>query len=103
MSWTVGAKDADGWTVAPKGSTVPIQKSEFVVGVGWDAKAVPGGPEFDLDVGVFFVDGRGKMTAPTDFLYYSNRSGPNQSVQCVSFLSFFFFFFFFFPFLELFL
>lgn len=74
-----------GITLA-KGQKVDLTKSNpglksVIVGLGWDVNKYDGGFSFDLDTAAFLIDGNGKVTADTDFVFYNNLKHPSGSVM----------------------
>ncbi len=68
-----------------KGQKVDLTKTnpgltKILVGLGWDVNKYDGGNDFDLDASVFLVGADGKITAPTDFVFYSNKEHPSGAV-----------------------
>ncbi|MBP2241265.1 tellurium resistance protein TerD [Cytobacillus eiseniae] len=68
-----------------KGQKVDLTKSnpglsKVVVGVGWDVNKYDGGNDFDLDSSVFLLGENGKVTSDSDFVFYNNTNGGNNSV-----------------------
>ncbi|RLQ95521.1 TerD family protein [Falsibacillus albus] len=68
-----------------KGQKVDLTKtnpglSKIVVGLGWDTNKYDGGNDFDLDSSVFLLNGQGKCSAETDFIFYNNTTGANGAV-----------------------
>ncbi|MGC5326525.1 TerD family protein [Brevibacillus sp. SYSU BS000544] len=68
-----------------KGQKVDLTKTnpgltDIVVGLGWDTKKYDGGNDFDLDSSVFLLNGQGKVSADTDFIFYNNATGAAGAV-----------------------
>ena len=60
-----------------KGQKVNLTKgneglSKIIVGLGWDTNSYDTGADFDLDSAVFHVEGSGKVSAGSDFVFYGN-------------------------------
>ncbi|WLR52722.1 TerD family protein [Bacillus tianshenii] len=69
-----------------KGQKVDLTKTnpgltKVVIGLGWDTNKYDGGNDFDLDASCFLLDGNGKCTAETDFVFYNNTKHPSGSVE----------------------
>ncbi|MDR0643351.1 MAG: TerD family protein [Treponema sp.] len=69
-----------------KGQKVDLTKgnpglSKVVVGLGWDTNKYDGGAAFDLDAAAFLLDGNGKVTKDTDFVFYNNLTHESGSVK----------------------
>lgn len=66
-----------------KGTKINLSKelalTNIMVGLGWDANEMPGGPDFDLDASAFLV-GKNGITIQDGFVFYSNLRGPNDCV-----------------------
>lgn len=74
-----------GITLA-KGQRVDLTKSNpglknIVVGLGWDVNKYDGGSQFDLDTAAFLLEGSGKVTNDSDFVFYNNLRHPSGSVE----------------------
>lgn len=68
-----------------KGQKVDLTKtnpglSKIMVGLGWDTNKYDGGSDFDLDTAAFLLGENGKVTAASDFVFYSNLNHPSGSV-----------------------
>lgn len=68
-----------------KGQKVDLTKTnpglvKVMVGLGWDTNKYDGGGEFDLDASIFLLNDAGKVSDPSDFVFYNNTSGGNGSV-----------------------
>lgn len=68
-----------------KGQKVDLTKtnpglSQIMVGLGWDTNKYDGGSDFDLDTAAFLLGENGKVTAASDFVFYSNLNHPSGSV-----------------------
>lgn len=68
-----------------KGQKVDLTKTnpglkKIVVGLGWDVNRYDGGFDFDLDASAFCLGSTGKVTADSDFVFYSNPAHPSGSV-----------------------
>ena len=73
-----------GITLA-KGQRVDLTKSNpglknIIVGLGWDVNKYDGGSQFDLDTAAFLLNGSGKVTNDSDFVFYNNLRHPSGSV-----------------------
>lgn len=69
-----------------KGQKVDLTKtnpglSKVVVGLGWDVNKYDGGNDFDLDSSVFLLGDNGKVQSDSDFIFYNNTKGGNDSVE----------------------
>ncbi|WML47776.1 TerD family protein [Neobacillus sp. PS3-34] len=69
-----------------KGQKVDLTKNnpglkKAVVGLGWDTNKYDGGNDFDLDSSVFLLGENGKVTNESDFVFYNNPKGGNNSVE----------------------
>jgi len=69
-----------------KGQKVSLTKgnpglTRVVVGLGWDVNQFDTGGDFDLDAAAFLVTDSGKVSAPSDFVFYGNLTHPSGSVQ----------------------
>lgn len=69
-----------------KGQKVDLTKTnpgltKIIVGLGWDTNKYDGGNDFDLDTAAFLLDGNGKVTSDSDFVFYNNLSDPSGSVN----------------------
>ena len=69
-----------------KGQKVDLTKGnpglkKIMVGLGWDVNKYDGGSEFDLDASAFLLDGSGKATGDSDFVFYGNQTHPSGSVK----------------------
>jgi tellurium resistance protein TerD len=67
-----------------KGGNVSLSKeapglTSVRVGLGWDTR-VTDGSAFDLDASAFVLGGEGKVRSDADFIFYNNKSTPDQSV-----------------------
>lgn len=68
-----------------KGQKVDLTKTnpgltKVLVGLGWDTNKYDGGFDFDLDVAAFLVTGSGKVSSDQNFVFYSNKQDPANSV-----------------------
>ncbi|AQQ52424.1 TerD family protein [Planococcus lenghuensis] len=68
-----------------KGQKIDLTKTNpglvnVTVGLGWDTNKYDGGKDFDLDSSVFLLNGDGKATSESDFVFYNNTTGGNGSV-----------------------
>lgn len=68
-----------------KGQKVDLTKgnpglSKIMVGLGWDTNKYDGGKDFDLDAAAFLLNDTGKVSAPEDFIFYSNLSHKSGAV-----------------------
>lgn len=69
-----------------KGQKVDLTKSnpglkKVLIGLGWDVNKYDGGHDFDLDAAAFLLDENGKVTAQSDFVFYSNMNHSSGSVS----------------------
>jgi tellurium resistance protein TerD len=69
-----------------KGQKVDLTKTNpgltnIVVGLGWDTNKYDGGNDFDLDSSVFLLNGEGKCSSESDFIFYNNTHGANGAVE----------------------
>lgn len=69
-----------------KGQNVNLSKenpglSKITVGLGWDAKKVAGGQDFDLDACAFMIGENGKVRQDSDFIFYNQLKSPCTSVE----------------------
>lgn len=69
-----------------KGQKIDLTKTnpglnKILVGLGWDTNKYDGGSDFDLDASAFLLDGSGKATADTDFVFYGNPRHPSGAVE----------------------
>ncbi|MBQ8568386.1 MAG: TerD family protein [Oscillospiraceae bacterium] len=69
-----------------KGQKIDLTKTnpgltKILVGLGWDVNKYDGGSEFDLDASAFLLDGSGKATGDSDFVFYGNQTHPSGSVK----------------------
>ncbi len=69
-----------------KGQKVDLTKTnpglkKITVGLGWDTNRYDGGFDFDLDASAFLLDGNGKVTSDSDFVFYSNAADPSGAVK----------------------
>lgn len=69
-----------------KGQKVDLTKSnpglsKIIVGLGWDTNKYDGGSDFDLDASAFLLGADGKVSADTDFVFYSNLKHSSGSVE----------------------
>ncbi|MBP0726699.1 TerD family protein [Bacillus sp. RG28] len=69
-----------------KGQKVDLTKTNpgltnIVVGLGWDTNKYDGGNDFDLDSSVFLLNGAGKCSSESDFIFYNNTTGANGAVE----------------------
>ena len=69
-----------------KGQKVDLTKSnpglsKVIVGLGWDTNKYDGGQDFDLDSSVFLLNGEGKTTSESDFIFYNNTTGAGGAVE----------------------
>jgi tellurium resistance protein TerD len=67
-----------------KGGNVSLSKEdpgldEIMVGLGWDVRATDG-KAFDLDASAFLLAASGKVRSDSDFIFYNNKNGANDSV-----------------------
>lgn len=68
-----------------KGQKVDLTKTnpgltKVKVGLGWDTNKYDGTEGFDLDSSVFLLNDGGKVSDPSDFIFYNNTTGGNGSV-----------------------
>lgn len=68
-----------------KGQKVDLTKgnpglSKIVIGLGWDTNKYDGGSDFDLDASAFLLNVNGKAASDSDFIFYNNLTGGNNSV-----------------------
>lgn len=68
-----------------KGQKVDLTKTnpgltDIIVGLGWDTQKYDGANDFDLDSSVFLLNGQGKVSADSDFIFYNNPNGAAGSV-----------------------
>lgn len=68
-----------------KGQKIDLTKTnpgldKILVGLGWDTNKYDGGSDFDLDASAFLLDGSGKATSDSDFVFYGNPTHPSGSV-----------------------
>lgn len=69
-----------------KGQKVDLTKgtsqSRFYIGLGWNAPAVAGGNEYDLDVSAIILGADGKLLAGNgkNFVFYNNLKSPTDAV-----------------------
>ncbi len=59
-----------------KGSSV----TKFYVGLGWDAQAISGGQEYDLDVSAFLLDSNSVCPSTAHVVYYGQGKDAASSV-----------------------
>lgn len=69
-----------------KGQKVDLTKgnpglTKINAGLGWDVNAFDSGSAFDLDAEVFLLGENGRVTADSDFVFYSNPSHPSGAVE----------------------
>lgn len=69
-----------------KGQKVSLTKdnpglSNVIVGVGWDINNFDTGTQFDLDAACFLLTDTGKVSSPSDFVFYGNLNHSSGSVQ----------------------
>lgn len=69
-----------------KGQKVSLTKGnpglkKVIVGLGWDVNSFDTGGDFDLDTAAFLLTDAGKVSAPTDFVFFGNLNHPSGSVQ----------------------
>ena len=69
-----------------KGQKVDLTKgnpglSKLIVGLGWDANKYDGGSDFDLDASAFLCGDNGKVSADSDFIFYSNLKHSSGAVE----------------------
>lgn len=70
-----------------KGGNVSLTKeaggtlNEVIVGLGWDAKTTDTGADYDLDASVFAVDASGNCPSDGWFVFFGNKSSPDDSIQ----------------------
>lgn len=69
-----------------KGQKVDLTKgnpglTKINAGLGWDVNAFDSGSAFDLDAEVFMLGENGRVTADSDFVFYSNPSHPSGAVE----------------------
>jgi tellurium resistance protein TerD len=69
-----------------KGQKVDLTKgnpglSKLIVGLGWDTNKYDGGSDFDLDASAFLCGENGKVTADSDFIFYSNTKHSSGAVE----------------------
>lgn len=68
-----------------KGQKVSLTKENpglknITVGLGWDVNAFDTGADFDLDASAFMLGTNGKCLNDSDFVFYGNLSGVDDSV-----------------------
>jgi tellurium resistance protein TerD len=68
-----------------KGGNINLTKAapgvqEFKIGLGWDVNQYDGG-QFDLDASVALLNGAGKLTADTSFVFYNNPQDASGAVK----------------------
>jgi tellurium resistance protein TerD len=68
-----------------KGQKVDLTKTnpglvKIIVGVGWDTNKYDGGSAFDLDAAAFLLNKDSKAVNESDFVFYNNAKGRNDSV-----------------------
>ena len=68
-----------------KGQKVDLTKgnpglSKIVIGLGWDTNKYDGGSAFDLDAAAFLLNKDSKAANDSDFVFYNNTKGRNDSV-----------------------
>jgi tellurium resistance protein TerD len=68
-----------------KGGRVNLSKEapnlkKIQMGLGWDVNRSDTGREFDLDGSVFLVNGNGKTTLESNFVFYNNLQSADESV-----------------------
>ena len=69
-----------------KGQKVDLTKgkpglSKLLVGLGWDVNRYDGSSEFDLDASAFLLDGSGRVSDDSDFIFYGNPRHSSGSVE----------------------
>ena len=69
-----------------KGQKVDLTKgnpglSKLIVGLGWDTNKYDGGSDFDLDASAFLCGDNGKVSADSDFIFYSNTKHSSGAVE----------------------
>ena len=69
-----------------KGQKVDLTKgnpglSKLIVGLGWDTNKYDGGSDFDLDASAFLCGDNGKVSADSDFIFYSNLKHSSGAVE----------------------
>ncbi len=68
-----------------KGQKVDLTKTnpgliKILVGLGWDTNKYDGGHDFDLDAAAFLLEENGKASSESDFVFYNNPRGSQDSV-----------------------
>lgn len=68
-----------------KGGNINLTKeaagvSLFKVGLGWDVNSYDG-VDFDLDANISLLNGAGKLTSDTSFVFYNNTQDATGSVK----------------------
>ena len=69
-----------------KGQKVDLTKTnpgltKILVGLGWDTNKYDGGQDFDLDTAAFLLGENGKAAGESDFVFYNNTKGGQDSVN----------------------
>ncbi len=68
-----------------KGQKVDLTKTnpglkKLLIGLGWDTNKYDGGSAFDLDAAAFLLNKDSKAANESDFIFYNNSKGRNDSV-----------------------
>lgn len=68
-----------------KGQKIDLTKTnpgltKVIIGLGWDTNKYSGGGDFDLDASAFLLGENGKALNDSDFIFYNNLKGRNDSV-----------------------
>jgi len=68
-----------------KGQKIDLTKTnpglkKIVIGLGWDTNKYDGGSDFDLDAAAFLLNKDSKAANESDFIFYNNPKGRNESV-----------------------
>lgn len=56
--------------------------TKVCVGLGWDTNQYDGGSDFDLDACVFLLDGSGKVSKDSNFVFYGSETKTADGKPC---------------------